>query len=231
MLLLGIDLETGGDFNSPVEQNFITEIGMVLWDTTFNQPIKMHNYLITPKQAICQDAEVYTGITNEMAKKWSTDIAKVASLVNQMFELADYVVAHNGNRFDKPIMEVNFNLPEKTWIDTMTDVPYPPNCTNRNLSYLAQFHLLLNSFPHRALTDVLTMLTILNKYDLEEVIKIAQSPVLTVEAQTTFAEKEKPKAAKFRWNPEKKVWYKEVKELFFEEESKNWNFKYTVTKE
>jgi DNA polymerase-3 subunit epsilon len=46
MKLLGLDIETGGDFNKPLSENFIIEIGCVLWDTYFNTPVEIYNSLI-----------------------------------------------------------------------------------------------------------------------------------------------------------------------------------------
>ena len=47
MKLLGVDLETGGSFDADIiKDNFITEIGAVLWDTELGQPVKMLNELV-----------------------------------------------------------------------------------------------------------------------------------------------------------------------------------------
>ncbi|MFA5243590.1 MAG: hypothetical protein WC029_08510 [Sulfuricella sp.] len=50
MLLLGLELETGGAFTAPPETNFITKIGLVLWDTEFVQPVDFLSPLFKPNR-------------------------------------------------------------------------------------------------------------------------------------------------------------------------------------
>ncbi len=205
MLLLGIDLESGGEFNLPAEKNFITEIGMVLWDTDFSQPVQIFSTLIDQGRPVAEEAAEYNGISDEMLKRHGAkpDI-RILNRVKELMSLADYVVAHNGRDFDRPLLAAFFSsqshrMPEKIWLDTLHDVDYPRNCASRNLTYLAGFHGILNSFPHRAVTDVLTMLTILSRYDLDAVIENARSPRLVVKAEVSFENREKAKAKKFGW--------------------------------
>ena len=51
MFLLGLDLETGDAFNAPLETNFITEVGLVLWDTEFSQPVDLLALLLKPDRS------------------------------------------------------------------------------------------------------------------------------------------------------------------------------------
>ncbi len=57
---------------------------------------------------------------------------------------------------------------------------------------------------HRALFDVLTMLNILSKYNIDEIIKCAQSPLLRVTAHLDFDNKDLAIKSGFHWNKEKK---------------------------
>ncbi len=205
MLLLGIDLETGGEFNSTSASNFIIEIGMVLWDTDFSQPVEIFSVLLDNERPVSAEASEYTGITDALLKRHGSkpDI-RVIHPVKDLMEKADYIVAHNGRDFDRPLLEAFFGqrshkMPVKPWIDTLYDVDYPRNCTSRNLTYLAGFHGILNSFPHRAVTDVLTMLTVLSRYDIDEVVANASLPRLVVKAEVSFNDREKAKAKRFSW--------------------------------
>ena len=47
----------------------------------------------------------------------------------------------------------------------------------RSLPYLAADHGFLNPFPHRALFDVMTMIQIAGMYDINEILKYADSPI------------------------------------------------------
>ena len=205
MLLLGLDLETGGEFNAASSQNFIIEIGMVLWDTDFAQPVDLYSVLIENDRPVSPEAAEYTGITDALLKRhgYKPDI-RVITPIKDLMNRADFIVAHNGRDFDRPLLDAFFGqrshkMPVKPWLDTLYDVDYPRNCTSRNLTYLAGFHGILNSFPHRAVTDVLTMLTILSRYDIVEVIANANHPRLVVKAEVGFSDRDKAKAKRFSW--------------------------------
>lgn len=229
MILLGIDLETGGSFDQPMEANFITELGAVLYDTELKQPVSILNTLVKSLQPVSAESTQYTGITDGMLAKWGVEWAKVSSRLCVMLGQADAVVAHNGLGFDKPLLQNYLTLDDKPWIDTMLDVPYPANCRSTNLTYLAGFHGLLNCFPHRAVTDVLIMLEILAKYDIQPIYELACSPLIKIIAHVSFANNKLAKNQKFMWNPEKKEWYRNIRRLAVSElDTKSWGFKFSV---
>jgi DNA polymerase-3 subunit epsilon len=126
------------------------------------------------------------------------------------------VVAHNGTGFDKPMLQAHIDRcgvipPEIPWIDTAMDVPYPPQITTRKLVHLAAEHGFLNPFAHRAQFDVLTMLTILQRYDIATVLDTARQPNITVIAQVSFDEREKAKSRGYRWDKVTTSWRKTIK--------------------
>ncbi|GGY26697.1 exonuclease domain-containing protein [Paludibacterium paludis] len=223
MLLLGLDLETGGTFHSPPEANFITEIGLVLWDTEFAQPVDLLSLLFKPEQPVAPETAEYTGITDDMLARHGrpADIRTLQPIANLM-QKADYLVAHNGREFDRPLMEAAYRrfglkMPATPWLDTQYDIDYPRSCTGRSLIYLAGFHGMVNPFPHRAVTDVLTMLTILSRYDLAAVIANSQRKWLIVQANVGYEEREKAKEKGFRWQSDggrvfEKCWVKRIRE-------------------
>ena len=238
-LLLGYDLETGASFDVDPGENWITEIGAVLWDTDTQTPVQMFNTLIqTEGREVSPEAQQYTGITTEQCNKWGVMLDAALNRFNQMLEKADYVVAHNGRNFDNVVMKNQYKMTgvmselfdTAPLIDSMTDIPYPANCVARNLTYLAGFHLILNSFPHRAVTDVLTMLSIVSKYDWETVESIANSPVVKYIAKFDYPTERKwgrefpqkmqefnkikngVKDLGFKWHPDSKQWVLETRE-------------------
>lgn len=223
MLLLGLDLETGGAFSAPPETNFITEIGLVLWDTEFAQPVDFLSLFLKPDRPVSPEAAEYTGISDELLARHGrpADIRTLQPIARLM-KKADYIVAHNGRDFDRPLIEAAFSqfglkLPATPWLDTQYDVDYPRNCASRNLIYLAGFHGMVNPFQHRAVTDVLTMLTILARYDIQQVIANSQRKWLIVQANVSYDEREKAKEKGFRWQSDggktyEKCWVKRVRE-------------------
>jgi DNA polymerase III subunit epsilon len=223
MLLLGLDLETGGAFNAPADTNFITEIGLVLWDTEFAQPVDFLSLLIKPNQPVAPESVEYTGITDELLARHGqpADIRTLQPIAKLMSK-ADYIVAHNGREFDRPLLDAaftrfNLKMPATPWLDTQYDVDYPRNCRSRSLIYLAGFHGMVNPFAHRAITDVLTMFTILNRYDIQQVIANSQRKWLIVQANVGYDEREMAKEKGFRWQQDggkiyEKCWVKRVRE-------------------
>ncbi len=236
--LLGLDFETGGSFEKPLEENFITEVGAVLWDTKSHTPVRMMNKLVYQGKQIAPEAEQYTGISNEHIGNFGEPIVQVLEELLDMARPADYIVAQNGLMFDRPLLkqelvnnQMEDHFPHQLWLDTTVDVDYPENCKQKNLTYLAGFHLILNCFPHRAVTDVLTMMTILSKYDINQVIENAKTPSLVVRALVGFHDKEKAKKAGFYWEAQEKIWLKNVRQNKYQEWSAKLDFRTVVVKE
>lgn len=240
MLIIGLDLETTG---LDVAKNGIVEIALVLWDTEAKIPIDIFTSFVKDDRAEIdwnsEEAKECLSISNIPSK--AIDFAWVPTvddLIDQMdlrLVYSDYIVACNGDQFDKPMLE-NFytrygmKLPEKTWIDMLHDVQYPKDCVARNLLYLAAYHGFINPFPHRALFDVMAMLKVLSHYDIDEVTKFARSPFVNVIANVSYVEKDLAKDAKFKWNPERKVWEKRLREIQLEKEKGEYLFSIRVEK-
>ena len=87
----------------------------------------------------------------------------------------------------------------------------PPAITTRKLTHLAAEHGFLNPFPHRAVSDVLTMLKVLSHYDIAPVLESARQPSFTVKACVSYDDREKAKARGYRWDAARKIWTKIVK--------------------
>jgi DNA polymerase-3 subunit epsilon len=110
------------------------------------------------------------------------------------------------------------------WIDTRLDVPKP---MIGKLIAIAAEHGFLNPFPHQALSDVLTMLRILDEYDFEAVLARARIPNIMVEFVGPFESKDHAKECGFYWNGfsnqsnggrPTKQWLKTIKECDFARE-------------
>jgi DNA polymerase-3 subunit epsilon len=232
VLWLGIDLETSGlDANECV----ITEVGLVLWDTVDAKPVLMKSFFVDSGIQLTKEITELTGITSEMLRKYGEGQGSVCIETEKMMLKAEACVAHNAP-FDRRFIVKMFEqcgtpMPEKLWIDTSADIPYPASITTRKLTHLAAEHGFVNPFPHRALTDVLTMLQIASKYPADTIMAYAQSPTVTILAKTTFEERELPKARGYRWDAGIKKWTKNVKEFQLEEETKNAPFSFEVRRE
>lgn len=226
MNILGIDLETT---SLDVQSCYIVEIGMVLWDTGNHQPLFQAGGLVEiPNfESLPEVTTKITGISSDMMQEaipWTSWERQLKFLA----ERASYFVAHN-HEFDRPILERHFDpsdrsLFERSWIDTMTDLPYPPEIKTRKLDYLCFEHGFFNPFPHRALTDVLSMLKILSFYPLEKVLQLADSPNVWLRADVSIDNRHKAKQRNFIWDPLNKYWVKQTKLILSQKEIQEADF-------
>lgn len=170
---------------------------MVLWDTTLRAPIKLFGTLVDPGSYAKWEpgVEKINNLTPQVCGKYGMEDEKALKYVLSWYGSADVACAHNGNNFDRPLLDTWAarygldSLKSKLWIDTKADIERPPRDSTR-LVYMAADHGFLNPFPHRAMFDVMTMLTILNKYELDPVLEIAKSPTRIVKALVSFDQKE-----------------------------------------
>lgn len=206
--VLGIDLETTGLDN---KNDVVTEIGAVLWDTQKNEPIKFFNKLIKIDRPVPEMIVKLTGIDDELLNKFGEESNKVWLDLKEFIKDADCLIAHNAP-FDRGFIEQHGFKIDKLWIDSSVDVPYDESIQTRKLTHLAAEHGFVNPFSHRAVTDVLTMLQVVSNYDWSEVITNAQTPNATMRAMVTYDQNKKAKDAGYRWDGEKKIWFKNVKE-------------------
>lgn len=215
MLVLGLDLETSG---LSYENDQIIEIGAVLWNTETQAPKKIFNELIYyDNLSLPSEVEAITGISADDLKKYGIPLSDALKTLKSLVDQAEYLVGHNAVNFDSLFLDQayqTYQMPKlkKPWIDTMTDVPYPQEIKTRKLSYLAAEHQFINPFQHRALFDVLTTLKLLAKYDIEEILTLQSSPLVTVLAHVSYDERDKARRIGFRWDPQKRHWFSEVKQ-------------------
>ena len=219
MLLLGLDVETTG---LDVTEEWIIEIGLVLWDNQLNQPVRIFSELVLekPDLALSKEIEELTGITTSMLHQFAdAPDGRLFDKIDQMVAQADLMVAHNAP-FDRGFIEAFYQrwdrqFPQKDWLCTLADVEYPKAIRSKSLIYLAGAHGFANPFAHRAVTDVLTMFKVLSHYPLEPAIKNATSPKLSLIARVTYDERDKAKEQGFRWDGKNKQWKKTVRQVDF----------------
>lgn len=190
MLILGIDFETTG-LNIPTIG--ITEVGMVVWDTVLRAPIKLFGTLVDPgPQAIWEPGvEKINNLTPTICSNYGMAEDKAIKQVLSWYGSCDVACAHNGTVFDRPVLDAWAarhgldSQKSKVWIDTKADIEISPRDSTR-LVYMAADNGFLNPFPHRAMFDVMTMLKILDKHDIDQVMVMANSPTVTIKALVSF---------------------------------------------
>lgn len=231
MIVLGIDLETTG---FDVNQERITELGYVVWDTDKKTSMYMQGAFLYNKSyeekftpEITEMMQRVCGITPDMLRYFGRDPLDELTMLDRMCDMykVEYIIAHNGNNYDRPLLlaELSRNgvnapvLRERLWLDTLTDIPFPTPPESRKLKYLACDHGFINPFAHRAVFDVLTMLTLMSQYKIEDVIAYSKIPTKIMRAMVSYDDREKAKAMKFMWEKVgdktfNKSWVKAIKE-------------------
>jgi DNA polymerase-3 subunit epsilon len=176
-----------------------------------------------------------------MLRNYGKAPSKVLVDFAELYNRAEYIVAHNGNEFDRPAMGrfierygMGDLFKPKHWIDTMIDLPYDELINTRKLQDLTGRHGFLNPFPHRAFTDVMSMLRVMSEYDFEQVVEISHSLELTFQANVDYHNKDVAKAAKFRWDSGARKWFFKMKKYFLDQEAYEagtlWDFPYNEVK-
>lgn len=229
MLIVGLDFETTG---LDPRQDRIIELGAVLWDVEDAAPLKLLSCMVKPDREIPSEITALTGITNQTVAAYGIDERAAFAQLYQLAGPAMYFMAHNGTAFDKLFFDAaQLRIGEDLrmgWLDSRTDIKYPDTITTRNLRHLASEHNFLNPFPHRAVFDVLTMLTIASRYPIEDIIARAAEPTVYVAACVSFDEKEKAKARGYYWHGQSKTWWRAFKASDYEQERETCGFRTIV---
>jgi len=215
MRLLGLDFETTG--LDPIKDTVI-EVGAVIWCTERRCPLLIDNYFVNDGVTkVSSFISSLNGIFQSDIDEFGVPYKEGFYRLNNLVEKVEVVVAHNGERFDKKFFNSWANKVDHTeissvpWLDTLTDIEYPACCSSRKLTYLAADHGFLNPFAHRAVFDVLTMLIVLDKYPIEETIRLMKEDTVLIEAVVSYAEKDLAREKSFKWDPAKRKWLRSMK--------------------
>lgn len=225
MILCAFDIETSGLQMGSAK---ILEVACILYDTDLRDSFEsystwVYSSLYPPP---FEEALKINGLTTEGLKKHGTAPNIAFKRCTDFFNRADAVIAHNGTNFDRPIFnfecgELNITCPEKVWVDTRIDIDYPVSMASKRLCHLAVDHGLIwdSKLAHRAMYDAQKTLEIASHYNLDEAFKKAQSPVIRVEALNLPRERNhEAKARRYFWDPAKRCWAKNIREMDFEKE-------------
>ena len=214
MIYLSLDFETTG-LNIVTDR--VIEFGGVLYSTAQKKCLDSQGPLVQTDLAISPEITRVTGVTKPAVDRFGYPPEDVLPLVLDMVNSADAVIGYNCRRFDYHILyewtrREEVELPVKPWIDLYYDMPW--QVPVGKLSHVAADHGILNLFPHSALADAQTVIAIAAKYNDELLLQRAQSPVVVLRAHQARHENDLVKQApfKFRWNGDKRIWWKPVKE-------------------
>lgn len=231
MILLSMDFETTG---LDVFNDEVIELGMVLYSTGQHKCLDSQGILVKTTKTVTPEITGITGITKPALDRFGYEQDVALDALIELMEVADHMIGYNARRFDKRVAESyaarhGRTLPNKIWIDVFQDLPW--RVPTGKLSHVAADHGILNLFPHSAMSDCQTTLSIMEKYDPELLLQRAQSPVVVLQARADRSQNEKVKKAKFRWNPANKIWWKAAKEQDVTEILQTMDFPVSIEKQ
>lgn len=222
MVLLSFDFETTG-LNPEINQ--VIEVGAVLFSTEQDQQLMSQGYLVDHEISIPPEITKITGIKKQMIDKFGLSSKTALSTFLNMAEMADAYVGQNVLDFDVPFLRnwakaEGETVPERLVIDTKTDLP---GVVSKHLGYMAADAGFLNPFPHRAVSDCMTVLRLVSMHNIDDIVVRAKSPRVTLAADVSFDNNHLAKERGYYWGPsrgfEEKVWFKLIKELELEKEA------------
>jgi hypothetical protein len=228
MIWLSFDVETTG---LDVNNDRVIEVGVILYSTGQHRILESAGFLVKTDVPIAKEITDLTHIHPAALDRFGYESCAALDNVLVMADLADAVIGHNILRFDKRVVEAwcmreKKTVSEKLHIDTMIDLPQE----GKKLSYMALEapRPFINPFPHAAITDALTVICLADQYDTDVIVKRAKSPTLVIQSHQARNANDDAKKFKFRWNPDRKIWWKSVKSLDFSEFQKQ-NFGFDIS--
>lgn len=212
MNLLFIDLETT---SAEVETARIVEIACCLWNVESRTILGVFSALT---QCDENPAQHVNGI-DPAALVNATPVDRAFATVGHFVAKADILAAHNGDGFDRPIME-RYACPwthPKPWVDTM-EMTYPRTSSSRSLVAIALAHGVPIGTVHRAFDDVLLLARLFERAselgaNIPALLEHAMRPKRIFEVASKAFDPEqnaRSKAAGFRWDAPTKSWRKKM---------------------
>lgn len=216
-LLRGVylDVETTGLERSDV----IIELGLVAFE--YDRSGRVYRVVDEldefedPNKPLSDEIVQLTGITDEQVKGKAIDDRRVAELVAD----ADLVIAHNA-AFDRPLVERRFPVfRDLAWACSVSDVEWSrAGFRNRKLEYLAMMRGFFYA-SHRALNDCFAGIELLSAPLAPDSHETALANLLDNSTRrgvrlwavnSPFESKDLLKGRRYRWNPEAKVWWRDI---------------------
>lgn len=174
------------------------------------------------------EALAVTGLTREFCE-WKGSPA-VKAIPDLFMDLAssDFVAGHNILKYDNPmllnnnkrifaddsmVLEIDSIYSKMNFLDSFVHIDYPPFAKFLTLKYLALEHGYVLTGAHEALADVFACAHVFKQYDLEKIIENSKQPIQKRFMKLPFGDPRVDvlKKNRFRWEPENKIWYKEVR--------------------
>jgi DNA polymerase-3 subunit epsilon len=215
MILLSYDIEATG---LDKQKDRIIEMGLVLYSTGQQKILESAGFLVmSDGVSVSPEITEITGITQAAVDRFGHEVTDALEQFSWFAEQADAIIAHNGNRFDKPFTEntarrLNKILQDRLWIDTMSDIP---GVKGEQLITMCAKHGFVNPNQHSAEDDAKSVLKLIQPYDIEKIVERAKSPTIILRSHQPNTPENNRTVGKlgFRWNGIHKIWWRSTKEM------------------
>lgn len=199
-----LDTETTSLEPPPIGKTI--EVAVMLFDVKRAQPVASFASLI---KGDTNEAQAVNGIPVEMLPE-AHDPELVWRAVRWIIGPAQVVIAHHA-AFDKQF------VPDlgRPFICSENDIKWPGRARGGSLVHLALSLGLGVASAHRAMADVDTLARILTRlaetgHPLEPILLHAMRPKVRCVSLAPFEQKDVVKAAGFRWEQDKKIWWRDM---------------------
>ena len=224
-----LDLETTG--LDPAKDEVI-EVGAILYSVKHQTVLQQYSTVIPVKENPQESINRISVEASQSLLEYDGELGRsnIFVPVFGMVQKSEYLIAHNAN-FDKHWQLVSHF--DKHWLCTLNDFIWPRNSKPTNLITTALNHGIGVTKAHRALSDCQLIAELFDRTeDLQGLFELAiarsNEPRYVVFAQVSFEKKDLAKSAGFYWNPDGKLWTKELRESDLNIESSQWQFKFTT---
>lgn len=214
-----VDVETTGLL---ITEHQLIELSiMLLWVDDLGVVIGHQSpisWLQDPGIALEPNIRLLTGLANDDLRGQKIDDVKASD----MLDCADLIIAHNA-RFDLAWIEQRYPAHRgKAWACSYSEI----NWLQLKYEGRSQQHLLMQhgwfTEAHRAEADVWSLFWLLQESQtkqgdnlptthLQRLLQTADDPSVFIRSSNgSYQAKDRLKARGYRWNPDKKIWYKEI---------------------
>lgn len=218
--IICLDTETSGV--DPAKDS-VLEVAVVLYDIPHSAVVATFASLLYTET---NEAEHMNEIPLSLLDKHRTP-EMIWQHVEELAEEADLIIAHNAE-FDRSFCPKK--LQAMKWVCSMSDIVWPKGKPGGTMAATALAHGVPVFSAHRALPDVDTMVRTFQAVsraggDVAQMLRDAMKPKSRIIALVSYEEKDKAKAAGFKWNGVAKLWERNMRS----EEAAKLPFKYRIS--
>jgi len=196
----------------------VIEFGYTLTDENLGI-IHSGSFLIKPTCPLDGSVINLLKIDDEFIKLHGFEKSVAFEKIKKLFSQATYIVAHNGLKFDLPILskELDMDISDgKIIIDTLKHLPasFYSECDDKKLKTLCIEKGVFFPQAHRASLDIALLFALFYRFkkDLNEIIENAKKLVNLYKIDVSYDDRDKAKAIGGTWNGEAKRWEIELDE-------------------